>query len=850
MTTEQSTNQVIDLTDSVNSSPPHTSHGKRMSTPGASDDPINISDSDSDIIETLPHAKRRRGNLNKSTSEVREVHRTLQPAGQDARLLVSAKEYTVADFDQFWDNEEVLPGHSSRNKSPILDSYLGNGDDYDTETAAWSKGPKNGRYKHHRRAEENHPSTDIGLLPKPDSVVKANTVEECLSTVLELFPDISHDYVSRLFCEFNGFMQAVLGKIVDEPDYPKERSQNGKAPEEPTTIVEDGDAMYMGQNRHVVRGKLRKAILEALINDFPNIPVTHIEKTQIEKIYLFPAYIALVEMQWMDRLPYGSTKPRQHRTASLKALAEQHKDAAVSLEAEYEAAKRARSRLETQRERMLAEKQEEELNSVRAKASGTVADCSACFDKLPLNRMICCSGEDPHYTCYECASNYVSAQVGDSKADLACPSGCQSAFTEVQLRLLPDTKLVEKLLKMQQDKDLAVAGVDDVVECPFCDFKAVCLPMEHDFEFRCRSSDCGITSCRRCQQHTHIPKTCEEAAQERSEDVILEQRHKIEEAMTLALVRKCNNCKKPFIKELGCNKMTCTSCGNKQRYVCSESVTDYNHFHKPGGCPLHDDVEERHAREIQKAEDAARADAVVENPSIDSEQLKFEIHERDRKATVKAADRRRRHLDELRGEALPRHVPVEGDIRHQALLMQAARLRVEQQARHRRQRPDEVGAVLEADRPNGIPPFNALNDVAGPGMLFAQRPHAMHDDLARVRAGGRQPPHRAETEALQPLDNLAWRDRATRLLAERMTWQARESAATHPTTGGIYRMPGAPAQRHSQGGNGMPVIGAALQDAAIDARARWPALHDPLEARRALTEELRLFSQDVARRGI
>ena len=55
--------------------------------------------------------------------------------------------------------------------------------------------------------------------------------------------------------------------------------------------------------------------------------------------------------------------------------------------------------------------------------------------------------------------------------------------------------------------------------------------------------------------------------------------------------RTCYRCKKKFVKEDGCNKMTCT-CGAKMCYVCRQPVTDYMHFNGQGGtatnkCPLY-----------------------------------------------------------------------------------------------------------------------------------------------------------------------------------------------------------------------------------------------------------------------
>lgn len=240
---------------------------------------------------------------------------------------------------------------------------------------------------------------------------------------------------------------------------------------------------------------------------------------------------------------------------------------------------------------------------------------------------------------------YIQSEIGQSRCTISCPdsSGCKGSFTEVQLQLIPEKELVAKLLRLQQEKYVRDAGVDDVVECPFCDFKAVCPPVEVDFEFRCGNHDCSVVSCRKCQLATHTPLTCEEFARTKSKDAALEQRHKIEEAMTKALVRNCNNCKKPFIKDYGCNKMSCPSCGNMQCYACSKNVVNYNHFGRTA-CPLNDNVEERHEKDVKAAEEAARAQVQAENPDVATEHLDFKVSERVKQDERAAEERRRRHL--------------------------------------------------------------------------------------------------------------------------------------------------------------------------------------------------------------
>ena len=191
-----------------------------------------------------------------------------------------------------------------------------------------------------------------------------------------------------------------------------------------------------------------------------------------------------------------------------------------------------------------------------------MGECQCCFTELPLNRMISCGGKDAHSFCVDCPKSYIETEMGLSKCRPVCfaTTECKGTFTRQQLQQVLHEKTFERLEHMQQQQDLAAAGLDFLSECPFCDFKAELPPIEVDREFRCQNTKCGKTSCRLCDKETHIPLTCDEA----KKDVQLTLRHVVEEAMTAALIRKCNKCKHPFVKEYGCNKMTCSNCNNKQ----------------------------------------------------------------------------------------------------------------------------------------------------------------------------------------------------------------------------------------------------------------------------------------------
>src|SRR5271170_5725866 len=128
--------------------------------------------------------------------------------------------------------------------------------------------------------------------------------------------------------------------------------------------------------------------------------------------------------------------------------------------------------------------------------------------------------------------------------------------------------------------------------------------------FVCQNEYCGEHSCRYCRVKSHHPKTCEgipihglkmrvEYRNEEKKEKAVNVKHTVEEAMTAALVNICNSCGRRFLKDYGCNKVTCT-CGNTQCHICGQKA-NYNHF-GPTKCALYDDAAAREQREVAAAQ--------------------------------------------------------------------------------------------------------------------------------------------------------------------------------------------------------------------------------------------------------
>ncbi len=131
-------------------------------------------------------------------------------------------------------------------------------------------------------------------------------------------------------------------------------------------------------------------------------------------------------------------------------------------------------------------------------------------------------------------------QIGLYKYALACMSidGCLAGFSQDQRCIFLDKKTTIALERIEQEHMLRAAGIENLETCPFCPFAAEYPPVEVNKEFTCQNPDCEAVSCRLCRKGTHIPKTCEEVERENGPSARLT----IEEAMSAAMIRNCNQC--------------------------------------------------------------------------------------------------------------------------------------------------------------------------------------------------------------------------------------------------------------------------------------------------------------------
>jgi TRIAD3 protein (E3 ubiquitin-protein ligase RNF216) len=282
-----------------------------------------------------------------------------------------------------------------------------------------------------------------------------------------------------------------------------------------------------------------------LRNAFPSILVKHVAEVFAENNYtLYSSYLKLVRKEanetWKPKKRPAKSNPAWEDVRiddTIKTTLDE--DEKMALE-ELKFARQAGEALKLEMFNDMQLEQDEVDNFNNAKIEGTTSECECCCDEFALNRMVHCDGETLHWFCRNCARLNAETQIGLSKFELNCMSmdGCIAGFSKDQQDIFLNEKTAIALERIEQEAALRLAGIENLETCPFCPYAAEYPPVEFDKEFRCERPDCEVVSCRLCRKETHIPKTCEEVALETGHSG----RRAIEEAMSAALIRKCNKC--------------------------------------------------------------------------------------------------------------------------------------------------------------------------------------------------------------------------------------------------------------------------------------------------------------------
>ncbi|XP_064095733.1 uncharacterized protein DDB_G0292642-like [Macrobrachium nipponense] len=222
--------------------------------------------------------------------------------------------------------------------------------------------------------------------------------------------------------------------------------------------------------------------------------------------------------------------------------------------------------------------------------------CSICLEDIIYREMGSCNSiHNEHIYCLQCIRRYTEAEIEQGRATFRCmESGCKGEFSLKILRKIMSRAALARAYEQRQHEEVSAANIEDLESCPFCNYKAIMTNRE-DKVFVCMNPRCMKDSCRLCKEENHIPLRCDEV----EKDIQKEARKKLENKMSEAMIRECPQCRKRFIKQQGCNNVTC-SCGATVCYYCRH-LTNSDHHKKSQVCQQNSNEDQIHQEEVRRA---------------------------------------------------------------------------------------------------------------------------------------------------------------------------------------------------------------------------------------------------------
>ena len=253
-----------------------------------------------------------------------------------------------------------------------------------------------------------------------------------------------------------------------------------------------------------------------------------------------------------------------------------------------------------------------------AMAREIITTCGVCFDDVvECGELIECSSSAcylTHLVCKGCLLGHITSMLKDGIAGNECmfdkSDKCGGWYSELDIQKAIGIENQEMLAKWNDTliscEIVKLAGVcDNYLICPLC-CRWGCIydaPAgaggRHAFYIPC--GKCGAQWCTLCKRGAHDARSCynlqfsAEDSQAGGKERVIDKM--LQDIVTRTLTHCCSICGCTYIKEEGCNLMTCPKCNGMSCYICGMKLyykgnTKYWHFtghdlpDRDATCPL------------------------------------------------------------------------------------------------------------------------------------------------------------------------------------------------------------------------------------------------------------------------
>lgn len=429
-----------------------------------------------------------------------------------------------------------------------------------------------------RKGGGSSSSSSFGSSSSGGGGSSSSSSPDIVMRVLEIFPDALSSYIRSAAKDYRNNFEQLVAHLA-ETKYPKIET---KAPGAGGSSSGDGNNSNATSSDGIITDATFEssvwkpdhiyvtAAIQTLANEFPDLSKRAIEDAfkQGGKRYC----VAKQELEKFDKTAAGKASHLKTRR-KLQALSY----SCPLFDAELVWMRRKAAAEQSKKDAEVAHK----IKMEEAAKCGALFECGCCYGESLFEDLVQC--EEGHLFCGGCLQRYVQERLyGLGRVDLVCMSGegCKAKFSDEFLqRALPEAVFSKYQQKSAEVAISAVIG-DALFSCPSCGSQAMLPPTQQ--VFTCPNVSCRIETCRHCQEPSHIPLKCNEVEKK----VETSSRKTVEEAMSKAKIRTCPKCKASFVKESGCNKMSC-ACGALVCYICRAHIAasvGYNHFCRTPHC--------------------------------------------------------------------------------------------------------------------------------------------------------------------------------------------------------------------------------------------------------------------------
>ena len=228
-------------------------------------------------------------------------------------------------------------------------------------------------------------------------------------------------------------------------------------------------------------------------------------------------------------------------------------------------------------------------------------ECQCCFTKLTdTDRIIRCNRyckKFKHVFCKDCISGYIEANINTNTSTINCmlspksdKSFCCGTYN------YEDIKYCIKLDQFEQFEiqcqSINVKYFSTILTnyqiCPKCEKFGIIVEDKTIKNLKCEC--CSYEWCINCKQLSHIGDPCFKFKD--SIDISILNKT-VDEILSKSLSHTCPSCNTLYIKEEGCNAITCSNCKKHSCYLCGIDISNlkdgkYEHF-RTSKCELWND---------------------------------------------------------------------------------------------------------------------------------------------------------------------------------------------------------------------------------------------------------------------